>query len=523
MENRAPLDLLLRALEVGDLPAARDAAQALQRGSLDASRLAAEVLHELRQPLLGVKAHAQFLTEEVGPRESLRALLLQVERMEQIISDFTRLASGRPAPQEPLSLAEPVRAAARSFALHPDAARLSLEVEVQQDARLMGNVRLLEQLVLNLLNNARSATQGPGRVKVVLTREGGRPALYVADWGHGIPESMRERLFEPYATTRLHGTGLGLAVCRRIAQEHHAQLDLAPASVLPEQPPPSTLFRLLFPESATLAQAARPPGASTASGATPEPAAPRRRLLVVDDEQVIRDVLKDLMARECEVLEAATAEQALELLRRGPVEVLVTDKNMPGLSGLELAAEARKQWPGVQVMLMTGYPSVETARQALELGARDYLLKPFDDIRQVRARLRELLAASPEPAPAPEAESRRVYVLDDHPESSRRFAEALELLGLEPQVLAAPPAEPGPRPAAVVVSWELAWAHGRSAMEAGQELARGAPMLVVLEHLSLETALEVLRAGAATCMARPLPELPALARELARVLKLRAA
>jgi DNA-binding NtrC family response regulator len=238
---------------------------------------------------------------------------------------------------------------------------------------------------------------------------------------------------------------------------------------------------------------------------------------------VIRDVLKDLMARECEVLQAATAEQALELLRQGPVDVLVTDKNMPGLSGLELAAQARKQWPGLRVMLMTGYPSVETARQALELGARDYLLKPFDDIRQVRARLRELLNASPEPAPAPESDSRRVYVLDEHPESSRQLAEALELLGLEPQVLAAPPAEPGPKPAAVVVSWDLGSAHGRSAMEAGQELARGAPMLVVIEHLSLETALEVLRVGAVTCMARPLPELPALARELARVLKLRAA
>lgn len=522
MENRAPLDLLLRALEVGDLPAARDAAQALQRGSVDASRLAAEVLHELRQPLLGVKAHAQFLAEEVGARESLRALLLQVERMEQIISDFTRLSSGRPAPQEPLSLAEPVRAAARSFALHPDAARLSLEVVVQQDARLMGNVRLLEQLVLNLLNNARGATQGPGRVKVVLTREGPRPVLYVADWGHGIPESMRERLFEPYATTRIHGTGLGLAVCRRIAQEHQAQLELVPSSTLPEQPPPSTVFRLLFPESATLAQAA-PPQGSTAPGASPAAAAPRRRLLVVDDEQVIRDVLKDLMARECEVLEADTAERALELLRSGPVDVLVTDKNMPGLSGLELAAQARKQYPGLRVMLMTGYPSVETARQALELGARDYLLKPFDDIRQVRARLRELLNASPEPALAPAAESRRVYVLDDNPDSSRQFAQALELLGLEPQVLSAPPAEPGLRPTAVVVSWELGWAHGRSALEAGQELARGAPMLVVLEHLSLETSLEVLRAGAITCMARPLPELPALARELARVLKLRAA
>ncbi|HSP82060.1 MAG TPA: hybrid sensor histidine kinase/response regulator, partial [Myxococcaceae bacterium] len=390
MDIPAPLALLLQALEAGDLPAAKAAARELQHSRTGDTRLAAEVLHELRQPLLGLKAYTQLLSEELGSRGTLQMMLAQVERMEQIISDFTRLVSERPAPQQPVSLAAHVRAAAQHFALNPDSARISLEVVVSEEPTLQGNGRLLEQLTLNLLNNARDAISGPGRVKVVVAREGDAPVLYVADWGPGVPELMRQHLFEPYVTGNKHGTGLGLAVCQRIAQEHHARLELVPPSMLPEQPPPTTLFRILFPppEAApALVDASLPPVPATSS--------PRRRMLVVDDEAIIRNVFKDLMGRECEVLEATDAEQALAQLQREPVDLIVTDKNLPGRSGLELARQARQLDARSRVILMTGYPSVVTTQQALELGLLDYLLKPFDDIRLVRARLREALAGAP--------------------------------------------------------------------------------------------------------------------------------
>src|SRR5437773_2055710 len=76
-------------------------------------------------------------------------LLAQVERMEQIISDFIRIASDKPAPRERLALAAPAQSAARHFQLNSDATRISLEVDVAADVEVMGNARLLEQLVLN--------------------------------------------------------------------------------------------------------------------------------------------------------------------------------------------------------------------------------------------------------------------------------------------------------------------------------------------------------------------------------------
>ncbi|MFP2910978.1 hybrid histidine protein kinase/response regulator SinK [Pyxidicoccus sp. 3LFB2] len=501
METPAPLSQLLQALEAGDLPAARAAAAALQRAGAHSVQLAAEVLHELRQPLLGVKAYAQLLAEDGGPSGPLRLLLAQVERMEQIVSDYIRLASERPAPQQQLSLAAPIWAAAKLFSINPDSARISLEVEAPEDITIQGNARLIEQLTLNLLNNARDAMAGRGRVKVVLSREGPSPVLYVADWGPGIPEDLRERMFEPYVTANKRGTGLGLAVCRRIAQEHRAQIGLASPGTIRDVPPPATVFRVLFP-------------------ATESAPARRQRLLVVDDETIIRMVFRDLMSKECEVIEAASGEEALDLLRQAPVDLIVTDKNLPGLSGLELAQQARRLYSNSRVILMTGYPSLVTTQQALELGVVDYLLKPFDDIREVRALLRTSLSAQAlPPAPRTAAEMRRVDVLEDNPTTAKLITEALALAGLEARVLPSAELVAMEKPVGVVVSWDFAPAYGRKALELAKALGQGAPFVVLAEHLTMDTALESLRAGASACLPKLLSDITALSRELSRAFK----
>jgi CheY-like chemotaxis protein len=427
-------------------------------------------------------------------------MLAQVERMEQIIADFTRLVSDKPAPQEKLNLCTHVRAAARLFQLNPESARVKLEVDAPDSLDLSGNGRLLEQLTLNLLNNARDAMNGLGRIKVVAGREGDRPVLYVADWGPGIPPAMRERLFEPYVTTKTRGSGLGLSVCRRIAHEHKATLSLAPSDAIPDPSPPATVFKVLFP----LPEVA---------------AAPRRRLLVVDDEAIIRMVFQDLMRKECEVVEAETAEQAIEQLYRTSFDLIITDKNLPGLSGLELAQEARRLNPHSKVMLMTGYPSVVTAQQAIELGVMDYLLKPFDEIREVREKLRAALS-SPVPGKfTPQKQSRRVDVYEHDAASARAISEALALLNYEAHVTQGlEPAEG--QPAGVVVSWDFAPASGKAAVTLGKKVARGAPFVILAEHLSMETALECLRGGSAGCLPKLLSDVRALSRELSRALRL---
>lgn len=499
MPMETPLDALRRALQAGDLDAARTAEQALRK--LGSTQLAAEVLHELRQPLLGIKAYAQMMADEgSGAKSPINLLLTQVERMEHIISDFTRLAAERPAPRERTLLGTAVARAVELFKLSPESALISLEVDAAADVELLGNPRLLEQLTLNLMNNARDAMNGRGRLKVIVTREGNAPVLMVADWGPGIPADLREKIFEPYLTTKSKGSGLGLAVCKRIAHEHQAQIAIVPSSVLPDQPPPATVFRVTF-------------------GGAPSAAPARRKLLVVDDEEIIRMVFRDLMAKECELTEASTAEEALEHLAHQPFDLIVTDKNLPGLSGLDLAQQARKLNPASKVILMTGYPSVVTAQQAAELGVIDYLLKPFDEIREVREKLRSALAAAPHAAF--QAQNRRVDVYEDNPASARQISEALEILGYQPNILLAAKPYGDSAPAGVVVSWDFGPAHGRAAVELARGVNRGAPFVVLAEHLTMESALESLRGGAVACLPKLLSDGKALSRELSRALRLK--
>ncbi|MFY0521922.1 hypothetical protein ACN28I_01490 [Archangium gephyra] len=148
----------------------------------------------------------------------------------------------------------------------------------------------------------------------------------------------------------------------------------------------------------------------------------------------------------------------------------------------------------------------------------DYLLKPFDDIREVRTKLREALARAVPTRHGTAPASRRVDVLEDSPATARQLTEALALLGLEARVLTGAPAEPaeGP-PAAVVVSWELASAYGRQALDLARKLGQGAPFVVLAGYLTQETVLEALRAGASGCLPRDL-DAKAFGHELSRLL-----
>lgn len=472
---------------------------ATQDGALNPVQLAAEVLHELRQPLLGIKAYAQMMVEE-GQKGSVQLLLQQVDRMEQIIGDFTRIASDKPAPKEKLDLGAQVTEVRKLFELNSDMTRLSVEYDLAPGVDVNGAPRLIQQLALNLMNNAKDALSGRGRLKVIVSREGTHAILMVADWGPGIAPELRDKIFEPYVTNKARGSGLGLAVCRRIAAEHSAQITLGTPNMLQDQPPPATVFRVVFP-----------------SQSGPVEKTTRRRLLVVDDEAIIRQVFKDLMSRECEVIEAETAEEAIKLLHSQSFDLIISDKNLPGLSGLDLAQEARKLNPLSKVMLMTGYPSLVTAHQALELGLIDYLLKPFDDIREVREKLRTAFSAQL-PLKA-STTSKRVDVYEDNPASARQISEALALIGLDARIIT-DTSKGDESPAGIVVSWDFTPAQGKAAVELGKAAARGAPFVILAEHLTMDSALESLRGGASACLPKLLSDVRALSRELARALKL---
>ncbi|HWP23801.1 MAG TPA: sigma-54 dependent transcriptional regulator [Candidatus Binatia bacterium] len=116
------------------------------------------------------------------------------------------------------------------------------------------------------------------------------------------------------------------------------------------------------------------------------------RILVVDDEAPQRELIRGFLEKQgYEVLTAASGEQGLEILKREPVELILTDQRMPGLSGLELLKSARTINPEIDVIVMTAYGNIETAVEAMKAGASDYLAKPLhlEELRHKIERLRE--------------------------------------------------------------------------------------------------------------------------------------
>jgi CheY-like chemotaxis protein len=128
-------------------------------------------------------------------------------------------------------------------------------------------------------------------------------------------------------------------------------------------------------------------------GPESEPETLASNVLVVDDEPVVRDVFLRLLARESDVVVsvAPDAEQGLEMVKQRRFELLITDKNLPGMGGIELIAEARAVRPMMEAVMITGYASSESLIAAFAAGASDYLVKPFDDLRVVRAKIRAAL------------------------------------------------------------------------------------------------------------------------------------
>ncbi len=118
------------------------------------------------------------------------------------------------------------------------------------------------------------------------------------------------------------------------------------------------------------------------------------RVILVDDDQDVLDLLRLVVGRlgvSCET--ASTGEAALELVREGSVDLLILDKNLPGIDGLEAARRAREMQPGIPIALVTGYESDESRHAAAEIGIDDYIRKPVD-IDDFRTRIVALLPAA---------------------------------------------------------------------------------------------------------------------------------
>jgi two-component system NtrC family sensor kinase len=213
-------------------------------------RIAAQITHEIRNPLSSISLNAEELGERAPEtRELCDAIVREVDRLTAITEDYLRFAR-LPKPQlQRADLNDTVRDLVEFVRPELDAAGVEVTLSLAPELpRVLADVAQLRQLLLNLLRNAREAMASGGALSV--TTRGGENAVEVEvrDSGPGIPEERLARIFDPFFTTKERGTGLGLAMAQEIAQEHAGQLSCEsvpgqgtaftlrlPASPLPEQ------------------------------------------------------------------------------------------------------------------------------------------------------------------------------------------------------------------------------------------------------------------------------------------------
>lgn len=239
-------------------------------------------------------------------------------------------------------------------------------------ASVMGDAVELREVLVNMIYNAIDAMPSGGEVRMSSQETNGRVVLTIADSGTGMTPEVKSRLFDPFFTTKgKSGTGMGMAVSFGIIRRHNGTIDVE------SEPGRGTTFRISLPVAAEVEANA------DAASSTPEALTgdDRIRVLVVDDETAVREVLREALEAEgCEVLVAESGEMALKLYdaRDGKLDVVFTDIGMPEMSGWELASEIRKRSTTIPLAIVSGWADAIScdARQAIKA---DWVVsKPFD-------------------------------------------------------------------------------------------------------------------------------------------------
>jgi signal transduction histidine kinase/CheY-like chemotaxis protein len=338
--------------------------------------LAGGMAHDLNNALAPILMGVQLLRRKTNDDDESRRMLALIEANTHRSADMVRqvllFARGRGGEFERLELGPLVKELER-LVRETFPKNISVETYLPRDLwPVRGNPTQLHQVLLNLCVNARDAMPSGGRLSfasdnvelgaaeaaaIPNATPGQYVSLLVSDAGTGMPPEVRARIFEPFFTTKGEGlgTGIGLATVLRIVKSHAGFLRVE------SEPGQGTTFEIFLPratEAILTATAARPIELPRGNG---------ELVLVVDDEQAVRDlVAESLSTQGYRVLTAANGAEAVALFRQhaSKVRLLITDSGMPVLGGAGTISALRQQQPDLPVILASGEAGAEDSHRA---------------------------------------------------------------------------------------------------------------------------------------------------------------
>jgi len=342
--------------------------------------LASGVAHNFNNTLTGILARAQLLLGSRDFAEVERGLRIIIRTAEdgaktvKRIQDFARQRRDHDfVPIDVDALMHEVAEITRPrWKDHAEAmnVHITLERQINSHATIMGDAGELREVLINMVFNAVDAMPEGGRLTLSTRRAGEVVEISVSDTGTGMTEEVRSRIFDPFFTTKgKAGMGLGLSVSYGIVRRHEGAVEVE------SEVGRGTTFRVRLPAAAgAAALPAREAGAAplTVSSACD------LRILVVDDEDYVRELLQDILEREgCEVALAADGHEATALLERREFDAVFTDVGLPGMSGWELARYVRGRSDEVALAVITGWGDTVSPEERAASRADWVVPKPF--------------------------------------------------------------------------------------------------------------------------------------------------
>jgi PAS domain S-box-containing protein len=377
-------------------------AQFLQAQKMEAvGQLAGGVAHDFNNLLTAILGYCELLLADIGQSDPRRADIAEIQKAGTRAAGLTRqlLAFSRKQIIEPTLL---------DLNVVIGDIRGMLERLIGEDIRVTVRLRpqlapvkadrgQVEQIVMNLAVNARDAMPKGGTLTIeTATVEldehyaarhsgvtpGGYVMLTVSDTGTGITPQVQARLFEPFFTTKEPGTGtgLGLATVYGIVKRTGGSINVY------SEVGRGTSFRVYIPRAGAAEMV------EDAPASVPLPRAGTQTVLVVEDEDGLRELAKRLLERQgYTVLAASDADQAIQLFDQNPsIDVLLTDVVMPGTSGPELTRALAERRPGLKVVYMSGYTENAIVHHGVLKPGVAFIHKPFTSDTLAR-KIREVL------------------------------------------------------------------------------------------------------------------------------------
>jgi signal transduction histidine kinase len=376
-----------------DLEAALDRVQASQERIVQAERLralgemAGGLAHDFNNTLAAILGRSQLMQSQVDDprvRQGLRAIeeaAIEGARTIHRIQEFARRRRDRPFQSVALNqlVEEVVELTRPRWRDEAQVRGIPYEICVESSPvpPVTGDPHELREALANIVLNALDAMPAGGRITLRTEGEGERVRCVVTDTGVGMTEEVRRRVFEPFFTTKgERGSGLGLSVTYGIVTRHAGEVEIA------SRPGHGSTFTIDLPAARVVPETPPPP-------ALPAPPWPGARVLVIDDEPSVREVIATTLDREgYRVTACADGRDATTRFDAEPFDLVVTDLGMPGLTGWDVAAHVKQRSPATPVILVTGWGDRFTAEEVRARGVDFLVSKPFalDQILSVARR-----------------------------------------------------------------------------------------------------------------------------------------